>query len=130
MTELREQVLRITVVLVGASAVLIPPSLLDIGGSWMFVGVSVLFGAGLFFVRDLFAQFPPALNVEVGEYLPAIWLAPIVAAGAVVIAGPSVSPGELQALGGIAGFVGVVNYLLRPVYLFVYGLGKRVVNAI
>ncbi len=130
MSELRERALRVSVVLIAASAVLIPPGLLGMSGSWIFVAGSVLLGAGLFVIREVFAHFPTVLNVAVGEYLPDIWLAPIVAAGALVIAGPSVSPGELQALGGIAGFVGVVNYLLRPVYLFVYGLLKRFINAL
>jgi hypothetical protein len=38
---------------------------------------------------------------------------------------PGASPEELQALGGIAGFVGMINYFLRPVYFLVYSLLKR-----
>jgi len=130
MIALRERALRVTVVLIAASVLLIPPGMLDIGGSWVMVGVLVLLAGGLFAVRDVFSRAPTVLDIEVGEYLPDIWLAPVVASGALVVAGPSVSPGELQALGGLAGLVGVVNYLLRPVYVFVYGVGRRVLQAV
>ncbi len=130
MTALRERALRVTTVLVAASALLIPPGVLDIGGSWPMVGALVLLAGGLFVIRDVFSQFPTILGIEAGEYLPDIWLAPVVASGALVVVGPSVSPGELQALGGLAGLVGVVNYLLRPVYVFFYGIGRRVLQAV
>ena len=43
-----------------------------------------------------------------------------------VVLEPTASAEELQALGGIVGLVGMVNYFLRPVYLLLYSLVQAV----
>lgn len=53
-----------------------------------------------------------------------LWIGPLV--GAVVALGwLHATPGELQALGGLVGLVGMANYFLRPVYHLLWGLGRR-----
>ncbi len=56
-----------------------------------------------------------------------LWLGPFLAA-AVVGAYLGASPGEVQALGGLLGLVGMLNYFLRPFYHLVYGIARRVAS--
>ncbi|RXK50124.1 hypothetical protein [Halorientalis pallida] len=106
-------VLRISAVFLLAAVLLIPVGYAGIGGSPVLsVGFAVL-AAGLYVAWQR--------SDEYSVYLSGLWLGPVVAA-IVAVAGFLIgaSPGELQALGGIVGLVGVFNLILRPVYRVVH----------
>lgn len=124
MDDWQELTLRATVVLLVTSAVLIGPGLVGVGASLPFIVALVALGVGLAALRSELSSLPTALGHDLGEYARDLWLAPFLAA--VLFAGyPDASPAELQALGGFAGFVGMVNYFLRPVYLSVFSVLAR-----
>lgn len=54
-----------------------------------------------------------------------LWIGPVLAA-AVVVFWLDATPGEVQALGGLVGLLGMLNYFLRPFYHLIYGLVQRV----
>ncbi|AQL42556.1 hypothetical protein BV210_07465 [Halorientalis sp. IM1011] len=106
-------ILRISVVFLLAAVLLIPVGYAGIGASPILpVGFAVL-AAGLYVAWQR--------SDEYGAYLSGLWLGPVLAA-VVAIAGFLIgaTPGELQALGGIVGIVGVFNLILRPVYRAVH----------
>lgn len=102
-------IIRITAVFIIAAAILIPLGALGVGPSLMLVFGLVLAAVALFLAWQNTDEFD--------QYLSGLWLGPVIGAAftlyALVI---RASPGELQALGGIAGIIGVINMLLRPVY--------------
>lgn len=121
----RVAIRRVTVVLLVTSALLIGPGLAGIGASVPFaagLGVAAVVLAG---VREQLGAAPTVLGYDLSEYAPDLWLAPLVAAGALVFF-PSATPAELQSLGGVAGFVAMVNYFLMPVYGFAYSVAVRI----
>lgn len=124
----RERSLRATMVLLVASALLIGPSLADIGASLpLFVGfVGLAAGGGL--ARNHLAELPTVLGHDLGTYGQDLWIAPVLALGIVLATVPAASPVELQALGGAAGLVGMLNYFLRPVYLGIARILRRLVG--
>lgn len=124
----RERSLRATIVFLVASALLIGPSLVGLKGSLpLFVGfVALAIGAGL--ARKRLADLPTVVGHELGTYGQDLWIAPVIALGIVLAIVPSASPAELQALGGAAGLVGMLNYFLRPIYLGIARILRRFVG--
>lgn len=120
----QERTLRLTVVLVVASLVLIVPGLAGIAASPLLVGGVLLLSIAGFAVRERLAVLPEVFGHRLGRYGQDLWLGPLVVLVALLLV-PGASPEELQALGGIVGFVGMINYFLRPVYFLVYSLLKR-----
>lgn len=110
-----EETFRLTVVLLLASVLVITPGIAGVGGSLLLVGGSLLVAAGLYSVRDRLEQAPEVLRHDLGHYGAALWLSGVVAA-VVFLLGLSATPGELLALGGLVGLLGMANYFLRPVY--------------
>lgn len=106
-------ILRISAVFILAAVLLIPLGFLGMSASpAVIVGLLVLAFA-LFYAWQY--------SDEYSKYLSGLWLGPTIATivgiiGLVIGA----SPGELQALGGIAGLIGVFNLLLRPVYRLIH----------
>ena len=80
--------------------------------------------AGLYYTRPD-ADGGRVLGIDVGGLLSTLWVAPALAA-LTVLPELSASAEELQALGGIVGLVGMLNYFLRPVYLLGYSLVEAV----
>lgn len=120
-----DRLLQATAVLLFASATLIAPALAGLGTSLpLAVGLAVL-AVVLFAVRERLAELGPVARVPVGGYLVVAWVAPLVGAAAVVLL-PGATPGELQALGGLLGLLGMANYFLRPVYALVLGAVRAV----
>lgn len=120
-----DRLLQATAVLLVASVALIAPSLAGLGTSLPLALVLAVVAGGLFAVRDRLASAGPVARIQVGGYLHVAWLGPLVGA-AVVLVAPGASPGELQALGGLCGLLGMVNYFLRPIYALVIGAVRAV----
>ena len=110
-----EMTFRLTVVLLLASVLVIAPGLAGIGGSVMLVGGALAVAGGLYGIRDRLRAAPQVGTHNLGYYGDALWMGGVVAA-AVFLLGISATPGELRALGGIVGLVGMANYFLRPLY--------------
>lgn len=129
MHRLARESLRLTVALLVASVCLILPSLAGLGGSPLLAGSLVLLAGALYAVRDDLATVGRVWLYRPGLHLAIVWTGPLVAALVVVLFGIPASPGELQALGGICGLLGMLNYFLRPVYALVASLLGRVSRA-
>lgn len=114
-----EETFRLTVVLLVASVLVMAPGVAGFGGSPLLVAGALLVAGGLYSVRDQLETAPVVLRHDLGYYGAVLWTSGV-AAAAVFLVGLSASPGELLALGGLVGLVGMANYFLRPVYrLFV-----------
>lgn len=112
----RDRSLRATAVLLLTSAVLIPLGLAGIHGT-VVLAVALAVVSGVLFVARQRLVDLSVVGPATRRYLADIWLAPLLGALAMAVVS-SASPGELQALGGIAGLLGMANYFVRPVYLF------------
>lgn len=123
-----EETLRLSVVLVGTSVVLILPGVYGFGGSVALVGLLVGLGVGLLVVRRRLRTGLDRVGHRWGYYAEVLWLSPFVG-GAIVGLFLTATPGELQALGGVAGLVGMGNYFFRPIYRIGYGLYAAVAKA-
>lgn len=110
-----EETFRLTVVLLVASVLVIVPGIAGLGGSLLLVVGALVVAAGFYSVRDRLGTAPEVLRHDLGHYGTVLWLGGVVAA-VVFLFGLSATPGELLALGGLVGLVGMANYFLRPVY--------------
>lgn len=121
--------MRATVVLIAASAVLVGLGTGGVSGSAPVV-LLLLGAAGVAFAaREVLAELPVVFDHDLGADGQAVWLAPVVAAGAVVLA-MDATAAELQAVGGLVGLAGMVNYFLRPVYYALVRLGRYVTGTV
>lgn len=118
----REWTLRVTIVLLATSVVLIGPGVAGIGSSLPFLGALVVLTAVCGVLRSRLAELPRVVGHNLGTYGQDLWLGPLVGLVVVGAIAPSASAAELQALGGIAGLVGMVNYFIRPLYFVVVSL--------
>jgi len=107
-------------VLLVAAALSIVPAFVGAGASLPVAGVFTLLAVATASLRRLDA--PASLT----PYLDWLWVGPAVAAAAAVVGVlQGWTAGELQAVGGLVGLLGVVNLFLRPVYrLLSYVLGS------
>ena len=121
-----DRTLAATVVLLVASVSLLVPGLAGLGGSGPMLAVLLSAGAVLAAFRPKLAELPSVLGYDLAVYLRESWLGPVVAVGLVLVIQPGASPAEMQAIGGIAGFVGMLNYFVRPLYFLVFGAVRRV----
>lgn len=107
-------ILRISAVFLLAGLILIPMPYVGMGPSLLLL---------LILAGSAWALYEGWQRSEgtVRTYLSGLWLGPVVAI-AFTIYGFTIgaTPDELQALGGIAGIIGVINLLLRPVYRFLH----------
>lgn len=125
MSALAHRTQRLTVVLLVASVSLIVPGLGGLGASFpLAVGLAAVAGL-LFAARDELAAATRRRRLSLGSYFRELWVGPLVAA-VVALAMLGASPGEVQALGGLCGLVGMLNYFLRPIYAALVGLGRYV----
>ena len=67
-------------------------------------------------------------RVDPHGYVADLWIGFLVASVAVLLF-LDATPGEVQALGGLVGLVGMANYFLRPVYRILFALGRRIVGS-
>ncbi|MFC7140699.1 hypothetical protein ACFQMA_12825 [Halosimplex aquaticum] len=119
-------VMRATVVLLVAGLCLVTAGTAGLGGSLPLAFALAVVGAGLYLVATTVDA--PADGLGVREVATDLWTGPLLAA-VVVLVWLEGSPGEIQALGGLVGLVGMLNYFLRPLYHLVYGAVGRVANA-
>jgi hypothetical protein len=118
------QTVRVTAILLAASTGLIAAGVAGLGGSLALAAVFACLG-GLFFVgRGVLGRAPRTLGHDFGEYGTTLWLGPLAAAVVVVVA-LGATPAELQALGGLVGLGGMLNYFLQPLYRLVHALVGR-----
>ncbi|WP_299267237.1 hypothetical protein [Halorientalis sp.] len=106
-------ILRISAVFLFAAVLLIPVGYAGVGASPVLPVGFVILAAVLYVAWQRSRAY--------GAYLSGLWLGPVIAA-IVAVAGVllGVSSGELQALGGIVGLLGVFNLILRPIYRVVH----------
>lgn len=120
--------LRITFVLIVVSVALIVPALLGFGATTYVAAGLVLLSGGLWLVRDHLGKLPIVMGYDLGWYARDCWIGALIGA-AIVLPFLGASAGELQALGGLSGLLGMVNYFIRPLYLSVgaslHRLGQR-----
>jgi hypothetical protein len=121
-------VLRATFVLVVVSLCLIPAGLAGLGASLPFALALGTLAAVLLALRDRLDAGPAVSGEALSEFGVLLWTGPAIAA-AVCLAFLGATPAELQALGGLAGLVGMSNYFLRPVYRTGHALVCRLVGA-
>ena len=127
MTGLREYTLALTYIFLTASVALLVPGLLGIAASGPVFAVILAGAAVLSALRPQLGDLPEMYGYQVGIYLREIWLGPVIAVVLVLLIEPTASAAEMQAIGGIAGFLGMVNYFVRPLYLFLISQVSRVV---
>lgn len=118
---------RVTIVLVVASAVLIGPAYAGVGATLGLAITLAAVAAALWAVRDELGRLPEVVGYDLGEYASDGWIGVALAVAVVLLTlgAPAV---ELQAFGGLAGLVGMVNYFLRPLYLFLIAGIDRVIG--
>lgn len=115
---------RFTWVLLFASATLILPALLGASATAPLAAILGSLAGALWLLREQLATLPTVVGYDLGLYGRDCWIGAVVGS-AVTLAFLGASPGELQALGGLTGLVGLVNYFLRPLYLYVGALLAR-----
>lgn len=118
MPGLRELTLSVTFIFLTASVALLVPGLLGIGASGPLFAVILAAAAVLSALRPQIGDLPQLFGYRVGVYLREVWVGPVLAVVLVLLIEPTASAAELQAIGGVAGFFGMVNYFVRPLYLF------------
>jgi len=112
-----------------ASGLLIAASLLGIGGGLGLVAGLAAIAALLAAGKGRLPQPGFVLSHNLDLYLRDLWGGPALAAVATVVV-LGASPAEIQTVGGLIGFVGMVNYFLRPLYHFAYSLAERVAGTV
>ncbi len=113
-----------TVVPLTAGLLLIGLSLAGVGAS---LPLALALGAAsvaAFLGRDSLPTVGRVLGHDLDRYLRDAWTA-LGLAALTVLLGTGATPGELQALGGLLGLLGMVNYFLRPAYLLAIELVER-----
>jgi len=114
---------RVTVVCLVGSGALVAAGTAGVAGSpWLVVALGGL-AAGLWLLGRA-ATDTAWRTVDPHCFVADLWLGPVVAA-VIATAFLEASPGEVQAIGGLVGLAGMVNYFLRPVYYALYGLVAR-----
>ncbi|ACV46843.1 MULTISPECIES: hypothetical protein [Halomicrobium] len=124
-----ERAMEATALLLVASVLLIGASLAGIGGGVPLVAVLALIAVTLAAGRERLPRPGRRLGQDLDRYVRDLWVAPALAAAASAFVFGA-TPAEIQTVGGLLGFVGMVNYFLRPVYHAGYSLAGRLVETL
>ena len=116
-------VMRATVILLTAGLSLVAVGTAGVAASLPLVLASVVLAGVTRVVTDA-VEVPATDGVTVRTVATDLWIGPALAA-VVLVLWLDATPGEVQALGGMVGLVGMLNYFLRPFYHLIYGLGQR-----
>lgn len=127
--EIDQRAMEATVLALVAGGLLIAASVTGVGGGVPLVIVLAVLAAALVAARHQLPQPGWVLGRNVDRCIRDVWVAPAVAALATV-AVFGASPGEVQTVGGVIGFAGMVNYFLRPVYHLGYSLATSVARKV
>jgi hypothetical protein len=122
-----EPEVRLTLALLAGAGVLVALGSAGVGGSLVLVvalaAVTVLASLAGDELLDTAWR-----RVDPHGYVADLWVGLLVA-GVAVLLFLDATPGEVQALGGLVGLVGMCNYFLRPVYRILFGLGRRIAGS-
>ncbi len=120
MEQLSRYATQLTSVLVAASLALIVPGVAGVGASFPLVVAIVAVGIAL---QAGVRRVKHRPRIEASRFGDALRVFPtgVLLASLVVLFSPTATPGELQALGGLCGLIGMLNYFLRPAYSLVAG---------
>lgn len=121
--------IEVTVHLVAGGLLCILASVVGLGGSLPVAAAFALLAAAAFGARERLADVGWVGGFAVGRHLRTAWVAPTLAATTALL-GFGTTPGELQALGGLLGLVGMANYFLRPMYLGAYSMALSVLDRV
>jgi hypothetical protein len=116
-------VMRATGVVLTAGLSLVAVGTAGVAASLPLVLASVVLAGVTRVVTDA-VEVPATDGVTVRTVATDLWIGPALAA-VVLVGWLDATPGEVQALGGMVGLVGMLNYFLRPFYHLIYGLGQR-----
>ncbi|MBX0322687.1 hypothetical protein EGH21_06550 [Halomicroarcula sp. F13] len=122
---IRSATMQVTVLLLVAAGLLLALGVAGVPASLPLVVVLLALGGGLYLTRPDEGEVGFVLGVDADSLLDSLWLAPVLAAAPLVLE-LGATPEEVQALGGLLGLAGMLNYFLRPVYLLAYGLVRSV----
>lgn len=123
-TAIRTGTMQVTVLCLVAAGTLLALGAIGIPASLGLLAFLLALSAGLYYTRPD-ATGGHVLGIDVDSLLATLWLAPALAALPVLLE-PTATAEELQALGGLVGLAGMVNYFLRPVYLLGYSIVEAV----
>lgn len=119
-TAIRRGTTQVTVVFLVAAGIVLALGLVGARATPFIVAVCVGLACGLYLTRPD-TELGGVLGVDIDGLLETLWLAPAVAAVPLVFE-LGATAAEMQALGGLLGLAGMVNYFLRPLYLVVYSV--------
>jgi hypothetical protein len=122
-----EPEVRLTLALLAGAAVLVALGTAGVGGSVVLVVALAALTALASAAGDELLE-TAWQRVDSHGYVADLWVGFLVAGVAVLLV-LDATPGEVQALGGLVGLVGMVNYFLRPVYRILFGLGRRIAGS-
>jgi len=122
-----EPEVRLTLALLAGAAVLVALGTAGVGGSVVLV---VALAALTVFARFAGGRLLDTAwrRADPHGYVADLWVGFLVAGVAVLLVLDATS-GEVQALGGLVGLVGMANYFLRPVYRILFALGQRITGS-
>ena len=123
-TAIRTGTMQVTALCLVAAGILLALGAAGVPASIPLFALLVVLSAGLYYTRPD-AGVGRVAGIDVDGLLSTLWLAPALSALTIVFE-PTASPAELQALGGLVGLAGMLNYFLRPVYLLAYSLVELV----
>jgi hypothetical protein len=118
---IREGSIQVTALLLVAAGVLLVLGVAGVGASLPLVGLLLALAVVLYATRSTEPTVGRVGGLNVDHLLGSLWLAVVVATLPLVFE-LSATPEEVQALGGLLGLAGMVNYFVRPLYLLAYDL--------